>query len=101
MQPEERENPLTPLNAHSAKHYVSLRPATWAIAQVALGTTPHNTRYAKSQLCICRVADSCDFTELCSLCDIIFYPETPFWRELLSLHITTPRQCLIAVRIDL
>ena len=72
LQPEERENPLTPLNAHTAKHYVSLRPATWAIAQVALGATPHNTRYAKSQPCICRVADSCDFTKLCSLCDIIF-----------------------------
>ena len=50
LQPEERENPLTPLNAHSAKHYVSLRPATWAIAQVALGATPHNDRYAKSNL---------------------------------------------------
>ena len=50
LQPEERENPLPPLNAHSAKHYVSLRPATWAIAQVALGATPHNTRYAKSNL---------------------------------------------------
>ena len=48
LQPEEREHPLTPLNAHSAKHYVSLRPATWAIAQVALGATPHNARYIMS-----------------------------------------------------
>lgn len=39
LHPEEREIPLTPLNAHSAKHYVSLRPETWAIAQVALGAT--------------------------------------------------------------
>ena len=39
---------LYPFKRQLAKHYVSLRPATWAIAQVALGATPHNVRYTIS-----------------------------------------------------